>query len=46
MSCTHCLNTGHVEDDCYRLIGYPEDFEFTNTKGYAVKGNAAYVTEE
>lgn len=46
VSCTHCLNTGHVEDDCYRLIGYPEDFEFTNTKWYAVKGNAAYVTKE
>ncbi|KAH0755039.1 hypothetical protein KY290_025309 [Solanum tuberosum] len=20
-SCTYCLKTGHVEDDCYRLIG-------------------------
>lgn len=46
MSCTHCLKIGHVEDDRYRFIRYPKDFKFTNPKGYAVKGNAAAVTEE
>ncbi|XP_060190290.1 uncharacterized protein LOC132619384 [Lycium barbarum] len=28
-TCTYCGKTGHVMDDCYRLIGFPQDFEFT-----------------
>ncbi|KAH0735261.1 hypothetical protein KY285_010968 [Solanum tuberosum] len=40
VSCTHCLKTGHVEDDCYRLIGYPEDFQFTKGFQAPIKGNA------
>ncbi|XP_059294863.1 uncharacterized protein LOC132047907 [Lycium ferocissimum] len=43
VSCTHCGKTGHTIDDCYRLHGFPDDFEFT--KGEA-KGNAAVMYEE
>lgn len=32
VSCSHCGKIGHVIDDCYRLIGFPEDFNFTNDK--------------
>ncbi|XP_019246308.1 PREDICTED: uncharacterized protein LOC109225956 [Nicotiana attenuata] len=24
VSCTHCMRTGHVRADCYRLIGFPD----------------------
>ncbi|XP_059302215.1 uncharacterized protein LOC132054181 [Lycium ferocissimum] len=34
VSCTHCGKTGHTVDDCYRLIGFPEDFQFTNERNY------------
>ncbi|KAH0645319.1 hypothetical protein KY284_033203 [Solanum tuberosum] len=39
---------GHVIDDCYRLIGFPEDFNFTNDKTYStlVRGNGAIMEEE
>ncbi|XP_049348559.1 uncharacterized protein LOC125813119 [Solanum verrucosum] len=41
VSCAHCGKIGHVIDDCYRLIGFPEDFNFTNDKTYStpVRGN-------
>ncbi|KAG5577288.1 hypothetical protein H5410_057422 [Solanum commersonii] len=32
VSCTYCGKTGHVEDNCFRLIGFSDDFQFTNDK--------------
>ncbi|XP_049391368.1 uncharacterized protein LOC125855657 [Solanum stenotomum] len=48
VSCTYCGRTGHVYDDCFRLIGFPDDFEFTKTKNSQnlVKGNAVVTGEE
>ncbi|XP_075101952.1 uncharacterized protein LOC142177370 [Nicotiana tabacum] len=42
VSCTHCMRTGHVKADCYRLIGFPDDFLFTKSNNYkaSIKGNA------
>ncbi|XP_019244321.1 PREDICTED: uncharacterized protein LOC109224189 [Nicotiana attenuata] len=39
---------GHTQEDCFRLIGFPDDFEFTNTKVYHnnVKANVAVTHEE
>uniref|UniRef100_A0A3Q7IAH8 CCHC-type domain-containing protein n=1 Tax=Solanum lycopersicum TaxID=4081 RepID=A0A3Q7IAH8_SOLLC len=48
VSCDHCGKTGHVMDDCYRLIGFPEDFNFTNDKNYStqVRGNGAIMEQD
>jgi len=48
VSCTYCGKTGHVHDDCHRLIGYPDDFEFTKSRNFesTVKGNAVIPKEE
>uniref|UniRef100_M1DNA9 CCHC-type domain-containing protein n=1 Tax=Solanum tuberosum TaxID=4113 RepID=M1DNA9_SOLTU len=47
VTCTYCGKTGHVHDNCYRLIGYPDDFEFTKTRETqgTMKANAV-TTEE
>ncbi|XP_070013440.1 uncharacterized protein [Nicotiana sylvestris] len=37
LSCTHCKKIGHSVGDCYRIIGFPEDFEFTNPRGSQVQ---------
>ncbi|KAH0712843.1 hypothetical protein KY289_008802 [Solanum tuberosum] len=44
--CTYCKRTNHMRGNCYRLIGYPQDFKFTkgkknfsNAKANAVKAN-------
>ncbi|KAH0708645.1 hypothetical protein KY284_010072 [Solanum tuberosum] len=34
VSCTYCGKTGYVEDDCFRLHGFPDDFEFTKSKEF------------
>nr|XP_009628460.3 uncharacterized protein LOC104118804 isoform X1 [Nicotiana tomentosiformis] len=46
-SCTYCKKLGHTVNDYYRSIGFPEDFEFTNTKGsqFQVRGNVAFSAE-
>lgn len=48
VSCTYCGKTGHVYDDCFRLIGFPDDFKFTKTKNpqNLAKGNAVIAGEE
>ncbi|KAH0699931.1 hypothetical protein KY284_014146 [Solanum tuberosum] len=48
VSCDHCGKTGHLKLDSFRLIGFPEDFQFTKNKNYqvSVKGNAAISTED
>nr|XP_016501596.1 PREDICTED: uncharacterized protein LOC107819920 [Nicotiana tabacum] len=47
VSCSYCKKIGHTINDCYRIIGFPEDFEFTNTKGsqFQVRGNGAFSAE-
>ncbi|KAG5573799.1 hypothetical protein H5410_063565 [Solanum commersonii] len=47
-NCTHCGKNGHLKLNCYRLIGFPEDFQFTNEKGShgQIRGNAVVNTEE
>nr|XP_016450521.1 PREDICTED: uncharacterized protein LOC107775312 [Nicotiana tabacum]XP_016450522.1 PREDICTED: uncharacterized protein LOC107775312 [Nicotiana tabacum] len=38
VSCTHCMKIGHVRADCYRINGFPDDFQFTRST--QVKANA------
>ncbi|XP_070037223.1 uncharacterized protein [Nicotiana tomentosiformis] len=38
----HCSKIGHVRADCYRLIGFPDEFQFTkggNFQGATIKSN-------
>ncbi|KAI3698064.1 hypothetical protein L6452_31176 [Arctium lappa] len=30
--CKHCGVTGHTIESCYKLIGFPKDFQFTKSK--------------
>ncbi|XP_009803508.1 uncharacterized protein [Nicotiana sylvestris] len=48
VSCTHCMRTRHVRADCYRLIGFSDDFQFTKTNNYqpTAKGNATMGGQE
>ncbi|XP_055824434.1 uncharacterized protein LOC129892954 [Solanum dulcamara] len=48
LSCTYCGKTGHVHDDCYRLHGFPADFEFTNSRNYQpqIKANASLTQQK
>nr|XP_033508524.1 uncharacterized protein LOC104120500 [Nicotiana tomentosiformis] len=48
VSCTYCGKAGHTQEDCYRIIGFPEDFEFTNHKGQQtqIKGNTVLIHED
>lgn len=48
VSCTHCMRTGHVRADCYRLIGFLDNFQFTKSNNYhgTVKANARAVGQE
>ena len=39
--CTHCKKTGHSKSQCYRLIGFPSNFNFTKTK----KDETKYVVQ-
>ncbi|KAH0746491.1 hypothetical protein KY285_008148 [Solanum tuberosum] len=43
VSCTYCGKTGHVEDNYFRLIGFLDDFQFTNDKCFhgQIRGNRA-----
>ncbi|XP_049373859.1 uncharacterized protein LOC125838886 [Solanum verrucosum] len=45
VTCTYCGKTGHVELNCFRLIGFPDDFQFTHEKGFnnQVKGNGDQI---
>ncbi|KAH0781867.1 hypothetical protein KY290_001465 [Solanum tuberosum] len=33
VQCDYCKNMGHAKVDCYRLIGYPQDFKFKKKFG-------------
>ncbi|XP_060188169.1 uncharacterized protein LOC132617224 [Lycium barbarum] len=48
VSCRHCYRIGHVIDDCFRLHGFPEDFEFNKGKNSqnSIRGNAALGYDE
>ncbi|XP_070054716.1 uncharacterized protein [Nicotiana tomentosiformis] len=47
VSCTYCEKIRHTQEDCYRIIGFPDDFEFTNQKNYQnqIKANAVLTHE-
>ncbi|XP_070043086.1 uncharacterized protein [Nicotiana tomentosiformis] len=48
VSCTHCMRTGNSRADCYMLIGFPENFQFTRSGNYQgmVKANRAVAGQE
>ncbi|XP_070047428.1 uncharacterized protein [Nicotiana tomentosiformis] len=48
VSCTYYGKTRNTQEDCYRIIGFPKDFAFTNHKGYQIQieGNAVLTHEE
>ncbi|XP_016450806.1 uncharacterized protein LOC107775569 [Nicotiana tabacum] len=48
MSCTYCGKTGHIQEDCYRIIEFSDDFKFTNQKNYQnqIKANAVLTHED
>ncbi|XP_059306197.1 uncharacterized protein LOC132057585 [Lycium ferocissimum] len=48
VSYTHYGKTGHTVNDCYRLIGFPDDFQFINERNYQgqIRGNSAIAMDE
>nr|XP_009776989.1 PREDICTED: uncharacterized protein LOC104226654 [Nicotiana sylvestris] len=48
VSCTYCGKIGHIQEDCYIIIGFLDDFEFTNQKNYQnqIKANAVLTHED
>lgn len=38
-TCSHCKKVGHTLNDCYRTIGFPEDFEFTRENQAQARSN-------
>lgn len=46
VTCTYCGKTGRVHDDCYWLIGFSEDFQFTKPKLYQGKANGVITGDE
>lgn len=42
VSCTYCGKTGYVEDDCFRHNGFPDDFEFTQSKEFENSKGKSY----
>ncbi|XP_019240730.1 PREDICTED: uncharacterized protein LOC109220718 [Nicotiana attenuata] len=48
VTCSYCKKTRHLMTDCYRIIGFPENFEFTNGKiGQGpIRSNRAFSEEQ
>ncbi|KAH0684608.1 hypothetical protein KY290_020928 [Solanum tuberosum] len=46
VTCYYCLKVGHIAEDCHRLIGYPDDFQFTKGFSAPIRGNATITDEE
>ncbi|XP_075091859.1 uncharacterized protein LOC142172009 [Nicotiana tabacum] len=48
VSCTYCKKIDHSVADCYRIIGFPYGFEFTNGKqGQGpIRGNGAFSGDQ
>ena len=42
--CTNCKKLGHSKAQCYRIIGFPQNFKFTKTKKEEPKINANVVS--
>ncbi|KAG5569067.1 hypothetical protein H5410_058833, partial [Solanum commersonii] len=44
VTCAYCGKLGHIMDNCHRLHGYPDDFEFTKNRNstYHATSNAAF----
>ncbi|KAG5596254.1 hypothetical protein H5410_037486 [Solanum commersonii] len=45
VTCSYCLKLGHVAQDCYRLIRYPEEYQPKEFSGN-IMGNAAVGDED
>ncbi|XP_060211652.1 uncharacterized protein LOC132639200 [Lycium barbarum] len=39
--CSNCKKLGHTVDKCFRIIGFPANFKFTNNKSQSMRSNAA-----
>ncbi|XP_019225479.1 PREDICTED: uncharacterized protein LOC109207052 [Nicotiana attenuata] len=48
VSCSHCSKIGHVRADCYRLIGFPDEFQFTKGGNFQgiIKANATVADQQ
>ncbi|XP_070049496.1 uncharacterized protein [Nicotiana tomentosiformis] len=48
VSCTYCKKIGHSVSHCYRIIGFPESFEFTNGKTGqgSIRSNRAFSEDQ
>ncbi|XP_075096261.1 uncharacterized protein LOC107767985 [Nicotiana tabacum] len=45
----HCSKIGHVRGDCYRLVGFPDEFQFTkggNFQGTTIKTNVVITDQQ
>ncbi|KAI3673322.1 hypothetical protein L6452_39439 [Arctium lappa] len=48
LSCKHCGLNGHTIERCYKLIGFPKDFQFTKSKlnqGFKPSSSNSCVTD-
>ncbi|KAH0650648.1 hypothetical protein KY290_031512 [Solanum tuberosum] len=45
VTCSYCLKLGYVEQDCYRLIGYPKEYQPKEFSGN-IMGNTAIGDED
>ncbi|KAG5612674.1 hypothetical protein H5410_023955 [Solanum commersonii] len=46
VTCFYCLKVGYVAEDYHKLIGYPDDFQFTKGFSALIRGNATVTDEE
>nr|XP_016461489.1 PREDICTED: uncharacterized protein LOC107784820 [Nicotiana tabacum] len=46
VTCSHCKKVRHTVSDCYRIIGFPEDFEFTKENQVHARSNGTFQIEE
>ncbi|KAF3664944.1 hypothetical protein FXO37_11250 [Capsicum annuum] len=46
VTCTYCFKQKHRMKNCFRLVDFPDDFEFAKGKNVVVKGNAAFTRED
>ncbi|KAH0686658.1 hypothetical protein KY284_017211 [Solanum tuberosum] len=45
--CSYCKKQGHVKENCYKLVGYPQSFKFNKPKrGYGNGQVNASITED
>ncbi|XP_075083435.1 uncharacterized protein LOC142167172 [Nicotiana tabacum] len=48
VTCSHCSKIGHVKADCYRLIGFLDEFQFTKGGNFqgTIKSNAVVADQQ